>query len=108
MRNTTSLGAFFLGLALAALPACGSASSSGEPSSDSKAEAVTSTFMYVRPDTLTPVPPLAVLSEDPNRPTPSLTQVSVLDKATTTDSGSYSTSADQAVVIMGKHGHFTQ
>jgi len=56
--------------------------------------------MYVRPGTLTPVPPLAVLSEDPNRPTPSLTQVSVLDKATTTDSGNYSTSADQAVVII--------
>jgi hypothetical protein len=53
-------------------------------------------YMYVRPDTLPPVAPKCRLSEDPNRPTPLLTQVTVLDNATS-DSGTYSTSTFQAV-----------
>jgi hypothetical protein len=57
-----------------------------------------STFMYVRTDTLPPVPPKCLLSEDPHRLTPSLTQVTVLEK--TSDSGNYSTSACQAIAII--------
>jgi len=56
------------------------------------------TFMYVRPDTLPPFPPKCVLSEDPNRPTPSLTQVTVVRK--TSDGGTYGTLTCQAVTTI--------
>jgi len=55
-----------------------------------------SLLMYVRPDTLPPVAPKCRLSEDPNRPTPHFTQITLFDNATS-DSGSYSTSTFQAV-----------
>ena len=55
-----------------------------------------SIFMYVQPGTLTPVPPKCALAEDPNRPTPLLTLMSVVDNATS-DHGTYSTTACQAV-----------
>lgn len=54
-------------------------------------------YMYVQPGTLTPVPPRCRLYEDPNRPTPALTLVTVLDNAAS-DGGSYSTTACQAIV----------
>jgi len=54
-------------------------------------------YMYVQPGTLTPVPPRCRLYEDPNRPTPVLTLVTVLDNAAS-DGGTYSTTACQAIV----------
>lgn len=54
--------------------------------------------MYVQPGTITPVPPKARLYEDPNRATPLLTMVTVMDS--TSDGGTYSTTACQAIVTV--------
>jgi hypothetical protein len=55
-----------------------------------------SLIMYVQPGTLPPVPPKCRLSDDPNRQTPLLTLITVVDNAPS-DSGTYSTIACQAV-----------
>jgi hypothetical protein len=102
MNKRISLSYLFVCLGAVALSACASAAdSAGEPSADSVSQAVSpvSVFMYVRPGTITPVPPLAHLYEDPGRPTPLFTLLSVVDNATS-DHGTYSTSADQAVAAI--------
>ena len=54
-------------------------------------------FMFVQPSTPTPSPPKCRLYDDPNRQTPLLTLITVLDNASV-DSGTYSTSACQAII----------
>ena len=55
--------------------------------------------MYVQPGTILPVPPRGRLSEDPHRPTPLLTLVTVVDNASS-DSGTYSTTAAQSIILL--------
>jgi hypothetical protein len=100
MNKRMSFASLFTCLVSAALFGCGSAGGA-EPASDSVSQALSpvSIYMYVQPGTLTPVPPTARLYEDPNRATLVLTLVTVLDNATS-DHGSYSTSADQAIVAI--------
>jgi len=57
-----------------------------------------SVFMLVQPGTIVPTPPKGRLYEDPDRPTPSLTLVTVLDS--TSNGGTYSTLACQAIVTV--------
>jgi hypothetical protein len=82
------------------LTACGGEAAPG--SEEGQASQVTeglspvSLIMYVQPGTLPPVPPKTLLVDDPNRATPLLTRITVFDNATS-DSGTYSTSAAQAI-----------
>jgi len=102
MNKSTRFASLFTCLVSVGMFGCGSAGDSGsEVPAGSVSEAISpiNTFMYVRRDTLPCVPPKCVLSEDPNRPTPSLTQVTVYDNASS-DSGTYSTTADQAIVLI--------
>ena len=55
-------------------------------------------FMYVQPGTIVPTPPKGRLAEDPNRPTPLFTLLTVV--CSTSDSGTYSTIACSAIAVV--------
>jgi len=56
-------------------------------------------YMLVEPSNPTPVAPKCRLFEDPNKQTPLLTFITVMDNAAS-DSGTYSTVACQAILLI--------